>query len=182
MDMNTPKNVPDAPSPDEKLFETGLSVVLIEPEIAPNAGNISRLCYASNLTLHIVGKPGFEITSDKHFRRAAVDYWDKVEIISHENFEAFTEFARKKSTVPPRFIMATKRGKCLYYDFQYEKGDYLVFGPESRGIPKDILKQYEDTCVRIPLNSKVRSLNLSTSCGIIVHNAIHSVNKKNGLA
>lgn len=176
---NDISNSPYPRNDDSAILKAGLNVVLIAPEIAPNAGNISRLCYASGTGLHIVGKPGFDIKTDKHFKRAAVDYWDRLDIKRYAGFEEFAEAAGAASvaagTGAPRMIMTSTNGNRLYFDFEYRPGDYIVFGPESRGIPPELLERYRETCVRIPLAPQVRSLNLSTACGIIVFHAITSI-------
>lgn len=164
---------------DELILNANLNVVLIAPEIAPNAGNISRLCYASNTKLHIIGKMGFDIKSDKHFKRAAIDYWDKIKISYYNDFDEFLNFVYKsvenKRQDIPQIILTSTNGKKLYFEFNFKPGDYIVFGPESTGIEPKLLKQFEENTIRIPLSSNVRSLNLSTACGIILYHAIYFI-------
>ncbi len=187
MNWYSDKDIKYAPANDCAILKAGLNVALIEPEIAANAGNISRLCYASGTGLHIIGTPGFDIKTDKHFKRAAVDYWDKIDIKRHLNFEEFLKSipasprCEQKHSVAadetgairaPEVILTSTNGRFLYFDFNYMPGDYIVFGPESSGIPPEIMERYDGCSVRIPLCSNVRSLNLSTACGIIVYHAI----------
>lgn len=183
---------------DDAILCAGLNVVLIEPEIAPNAGNISRLCHATGCRLHIIGKMGFE-TTGAHFKRAAVDYWDKVDISYYKDIDDFYEKTKITQILEDNgsadkdmnnnscvnsglgfhnYIYTTTCGKNLYFEYDYKPGDFIIFGPESRGISDDIISANYEHTIRIPLNSKVRSLNLSTSCGIIVMHAIASIYKK----
>jgi len=176
MNWYSAKDISNAPAHDDAILSAGLNVVLIRPEIAPNAGNISRLCYASGTKLHIVGKPGFDIKTDSQFKRAAVDYWDRLDIKRHENFEEFEKsIEMKPDGEKPGVILTSTNGRSLYFDYKYRPGDYIVFGPESSGIEASLLERYCASTVRIPLNSEVRSLNLSTACGIIVFHAIASI-------
>ena len=179
MNWYSANDIDNSPFPgaaDGAILRAGLNVVLIRPEIAPNAGNISRLCYASGTNLHIVGKPGFDIKTDKHFKRAAVDYWDRIDIKRYADFGEFIEkISEETPQKPPRVILTSTNGRSLYFEFGYQQGDYIVFGPESVGIEADLLEHYAENTVRIPLQAGVRSLNLSTACGIIVFHAITSI-------
>jgi len=189
MNWYSGKDIESAPAADCAILKAGLNVALIKPEIAANAGNISRLCYASGTGLHIIGTPGFDIKTDKHFKRAAVDYWDKIDIKRHPDFEEFlksvtdlppgdkrhSEADKSGAIRAPEIILTSTNGRFLYFDFQYRPGDYIVFGPESSGIPAEIMERYGGRSVRIPLSSAVRSLNLSTACGIIVYHAISHI-------
>jgi len=174
MNWYSGKEFDKAPPDDGKILTAGLNVVLIRPEIAPNAGNISRLCFATGTRLHIVGKTGFTIT-DKHFKRAAVDYWDRLDISYYADMGELLEKASSEGG-DSRFIYTTTNGKTLFFDFEYKKGDYIVFGPESTGLDEQMIDSNYDMTVRIPLNSNVRCLNLSTSCGIILFHAIYQLN------
>jgi tRNA (cytidine/uridine-2'-O-)-methyltransferase len=144
-----------------------LHIALIEPEIPPNTGNIARLCGATFTTLHLVGKLGFR-TDDKAVKRAGLDYWDDVEIRYHINIEALYE------ALPEcRFLYFTTKAERLYTDFQYAPHDCLVFGRETRGLPEYLLKANWERCLTIPMpNPKIRSLNLATSVGIVLYEAL----------
>jgi tRNA (cytidine/uridine-2'-O-)-methyltransferase len=150
--------------------QSGLHVVLVEPEIPPNTGNIARLCAATFTPLHLVGKLGFR-TDDKAVRRAGLDYWDEVEIHYHLNLEALYQ------ALPEcRFLYFTTKAQRLYTDWQYAAGDCLVFGRETRGLAEDLLQANWDRCLTIPmLNRKVRSLNLATSVGIVLYEALRQL-------
>jgi tRNA (cytidine/uridine-2'-O-)-methyltransferase len=144
-----------------------MHIVLVEPEIPPNTGNIARLCAATFTPLHLVGKPGFR-TDDKAVRRAGLDYWDKVEI--HYHFDLPAAWA---SLPACRFLYFTTKAKRAYTDFRYEPGDALVFGRETRGLPEDLLRANWERCLTIPMpNSQVRSLNLATAVGIVLYEAL----------
>ena len=147
-----------------------LHVALIEPEIPPNTGNIARLCGATFTPLHLVGKLGFRI-DDKAVKRAGLDYWGEVEIHRHVNlqglYEALPEY---------RFLYFTTKAKRLYTDFQYQPNDCLVFGRETRGLPEELLHANWDRCLTIPMpNKNIRSLNLATSVGIVLYEAIRQL-------
>ena len=144
-----------------------MHIVLVEPEIPPNTGNIARLCAATFTPLHLVGKLGFR-TDDKAVRRAGLDYWDKVEIHFHDNLAAAW------ASLPAcRFLYFTTKAKRAYTDFRYEPGDALVFGRETRGLPEDLLHANWERCLTIPMpNSQVRSLNLATAVGIVLYEAL----------
>ena len=147
-----------------------LHVALVEPEIPPNTGNIARMCAATFTPLHLVGKLGFR-TDDKALRRAGLDYWSEVDISYHLNIEALFE------ALPGcRFLYLTTKASRAYTDFQYERGDCLVFGRETRGLPEEILKANWERCLTIPMpNKNVRSLNLATSAGIVLFEAMRQI-------
>jgi tRNA (cytidine/uridine-2'-O-)-methyltransferase len=147
-----------------------LHVALIEPEIPPNTGNISRLCGATFTPLHLVGKLGFRV-DEKAVRRAGLDYWDAVEIHYHRNLEALQEF------LPDcRFLYFTTKADRIYTDFRYQPDDCLVFGRETRGLPEDLLQANWDRSLRIPMpNPQIRSLNLATSVGIALFEALRQI-------
>lgn len=144
-----------------------LHVALIEPEIPPNTGNIARLCAATFTPLHLVGKLGFR-TDDKAVRRAGLDYWDEVDIRHHLNIEALYE------ALPlSRFLYFTTKAERSYTRFQYSINDCLVFGRETRGLPEQLLRANWERCLTIPMpNTRIRSLNLATSVGIVLSEAI----------
>jgi tRNA (cytidine/uridine-2'-O-)-methyltransferase len=142
-------------------------IALIEPEIPPNTGNIARLCAATNATLHIVGVTGFRL-DEKAVRRAGLDYWDEVNIIRHIELEDLY-----KALPYSRFLYFTTKTKKSYTDWEYKDKDCLIFGRETRGLPEDLLSENWDRCLTIPMpNKNVRSLNLATSVGIVLYEAI----------
>lgn len=145
-----------------------LNIVLYEPEIPQNTGNIARLCACLDAKLFLVGRLGFNIT-DKHLKRSGLDYWDKVEVEHILDFETFEKEFPIESN--PYFLFTTKVEK-KYYDVNYPLGSFLIFGPETRGIPEDILKKYNSGCVTIPMKKTLRSLNLSNSVAIGAYEAI----------
>lgn len=142
-------------------------VALVEPEIPPNTGNIARLCAATNAELHIIGVTGFRM-DEKAVRRAGLDYWDEVKITRH------IELADLISSLPDsRFLYFTTKSTRSYTDWSFRKGDCLVFGRETRGLPENILKENHERCLTIPMvNPAIRSLNLATSVGIVLYEAI----------
>lgn len=145
-----------------------LNIVLYEPEIPQNTGNIARLCACLDAKLFLVGRLGFNIT-DKHLKRSGLDYWDKVEVEHIVDFETFEKEFPIESN--PYFLFTTKVEK-KYYDVNYPLGSFLIFGPETRGIPENILKKYNSGCVTIPMKKTLRSLNLSNSVAIGAYEAI----------
>ena len=147
-----------------------IHVALVEPEIPPNTGNIGRLCAATFTPLHLVGKLGFRI-DDKAVRRAGLDYWSEVVIQHHLNIEAFY------NALPGcRFLYYTTKATRAYTDVQYLRGDCLVFGSETRGLPEKLLRANWDRCLTIPMpNRRVRSLNLATSVGIVLYEALRQL-------
>jgi len=144
-----------------------LHVALLEPEIPPNTGNIARLCAATNTALHVVGATGFRM-DDRTLRRAGLDYWDHVSLFRHIDLDAMY------SSLPgSRFIYLTTKYERPYTSWKFADNDCLIFGPETRGIPADVLSANADRCLTIPMaNPNVRSLNLSTSVGIVLYEAI----------
>ena len=147
-----------------------LHVALVEPEIPPNTGNIARLCGATFTPLHLVGKLGFR-TDEQAVRRAGLDYWAEVEIHYHLNIEALY-----RALPACRFLYFTTKAERAYTDFQYFPGDCLVFGRETRGLPEDLLRVNWERCLTIPmLNRRVRSLNLATSVGIVLYEALRQL-------
>lgn len=147
-----------------------LNIVLIEPEIPQNTGNIARTCAAIGAKLHLVHPLGFDI-SEKAVKRAGLDYWDKLEIIEYKNIKEFKEFAKDKNI----YLLSTKAAK-VYTDVKYVDDSYLVFGPETRGIPEDYILDNFDKAVRIPMRNNIRSLNLSNSVAIVAYEAERQLN------
>ena len=147
-----------------------LHVALFEPEIPPNTGNIARLCAATYTTLHIVGVTGFRM-DDRTLKRAGLDYWDEVDLHRHVDMEDL-----HTSLPDSRFIYFTTKSKQPYTSFRFLAKDCLIFGPETRGLPEHILEQNPDTSLTIPMpNQNVRSLNLSTSVGIVLYEALRQI-------
>ncbi len=146
-----------------------INVVLFEPEIPQNTGNIARLCACCGASLYLVGKLGFSLSS-KYTKRAGLDYWDSVDIQKLESMdELFEKFPNGT------FYYLTTKSKKLYTDVKYKDGDFLVFGPETRGLPDEYVKK--DTAVTIPMKEGQRSLNLSNSVAITVYEVI----RQNGI-
>lgn len=151
-----------------------LHVALVEPEIPPNTGNIARLCAATFTPLHIVGVTGFRL-DEKAVRRAGLDYWDAVDLRRHLDLD------RLYDALPhSRFLYLTTKTDRIYSDFQFRESDCLVFGPETRGLPEELLKSNWNNCLTIPMpNPKVRSLNLSNSVAVVLYEAFRQIS--NGL-
>ena len=143
-----------------------MNVILHEPEIPANTGNIGRTCVATGTALHLIRPLGFDI-SDKAVRRAGMDYWKDLELYVYEDFN---DFVSKNPNA--RIYMATTKAKKAYTEVIYEENDFIMFGKESAGIPEEILIKYEDTSVRIPMIGEIRSLNLSNSVAIMLYEAI----------
>ncbi len=141
-------------------------IVLVEPEIPQNAGNIARTCACTGCTLHLVKPLGFEVT-DKYLKRAGLDYWDLVNVRYHENIEElFAEYPEG------RFFFFTTKAKHTYAEVSFQKDDFLVFGKETKGLPEELLVRHAETCVRIPMREELRSLNLSNSVAIAVYEGL----------
>ena len=142
-----------------------LNIVMVEPEIPQNTGNIARTCAAIGAKLHLVRPLGFNI-SEKAVKRAGLDYWDKVEIEEHESFEKFLEKYKPEEN---NMFFATKKGKHVYSEPDYSKLDevFILFGKETKGLPEDILLKYINQTIRIPMKPTLRSLNLSNSVAIV---------------
>jgi tRNA (cytidine/uridine-2'-O-)-methyltransferase len=146
-----------------------LHVVLVEPEIPPNTGNIGRLCLATNSRLHLVGKLGFNI-DDATLRRAGLDYWKDVDCCLWPDLAALQAQAAPEA----KFWYFTTRTQRSYWDAAFSDGDYLVFGRETKGLPDEVVLANAATCIRIPQNN-VRSINLSTSAGIGLYEAVRQL-------
>jgi tRNA (cytidine/uridine-2'-O-)-methyltransferase len=143
-------------------------VVLIEPEIPWNTGNIGRTCLGAGAELHLVGRLGFHL-DNKQVQRAGLDYWDKVLLHRHDSWEAFLEGLSPKA---PFYFFSTK-GKKIFWDADFPKDAYLIFGKETAGFPKKFYETYKDQLYRIPQqDDSIRSLNLSTSVGIVLYEAL----------
>jgi len=151
-----------------------LSIALIEPEIPPNTGNIARLCAATRVPLHIVGALGFRL-DERAVRRAGLDYWPEVELHRHRDLDMLC------AALPAaRFVYLTTKAERSYLDWQFTAADCLIFGRETRGLPEELLRANWEHCVTIPmLNRNVRSLNLATSVGIVLYEALRQINAFN---
>lgn len=147
-----------------------LHIALVEPEIPPNTGNIARLCAATFTDLHIVGATGFRM-DEKAVRRAGLDYWDEVKIKRHFELKNLYE-----SLPASRFLYFTTKSRASYADWQFAENDCLIFGRETRGLPEDVLAENAERCLTIPMpNENVRSLNLATSVGIVLYEALRQI-------
>lgn len=142
-----------------------LHVVLIEPEIPPNTGNIARLCLAAGARLHLVEPLGFRI-DDKALRRAGMDYWRQCDVHCWESFAAL-----KRAHPEARYFYLTTKTRRLYWDADFADGDFLVFGRETKGLPESLLEENAECCLRIPMAPAARSLNLATAAGIVLYEA-----------
>lgn len=142
---------------------SNLNIVLVEPQIPQNTGNISRTCAVTGARLHLVRPLGFEVT-DKHLKRAGLDYWDKLDITYYNGLNDFFEKNRDGN-----FFYFTTKGKNVHSDTEYPDNSYLVFGREDKGLPEELLYRNPDNCVRIPMRNELRSLNLSNSVAIAVY-------------
>ena len=143
-----------------------MHIVLVEPEIPQNTGNIARTCAASGSVLHLVHPLGFTIT-DRGLKRAGLDYWHLLDIRMHDCLEAFLEAHRDCV-----FRLATTKAAKSYCDVDYPPGCFLLFGRETAGLPETLLRQYREDCVRIPMREKARSLNLSNSVAVVLYEAL----------
>ena len=143
-----------------------LNIVLHEPEIAPNTGNIGRTCYATGTRLHLIEPLGFLI-NDKSLKRAGMDYWHNLDVTIYDDWKDFLE-KNPDATI----YMATTKAKNVYSDISYKDGDYIMFGKEGAGIPEELLVQHPDKCVRIPMEEDIRSLNLASSVAIVLYEAL----------
>ena len=143
-----------------------LNIVLHEPEIPANTGNIGRTCVATGTRLHLIEPLGFSL-SEKALKRAGMDYWKDLDVTTYLDFEDFLE-----KNPGAKIYMATTKAKKTYTEVAYEPDSYLMFGKESAGIPEEILVKYEDYCMRIPMEYNIRSLNLSNSVAIVLYEAL----------
>lgn len=149
-------------------------IVLVEPEIPPNTGNIARLCGATGTVLHLVGKLGFS-TDDRYLKRAGLDYWSEVEIHYWPDLPAL-----RQAYPGGRLVYTSKKADKSYLAFAFLPGDFIVFGKETKGLPEELIEANAETAVRIPIPGKVRSLNLSTSAGIVLYEALRQTGALEG--
>ncbi len=147
-----------------------MHIVLFEPEIPSNTGNISRTCAVTGSHLHLIQPLGFSI-SDRHLKRAGLDYWDRLSLSVHKNFEDFMA-----ANPGARMFYFTTKAKERYTAPRYEENDYLLFGPETRGLPQEILENGLGLPVRIPMGREIRSLNLSNTVAIGLYEALRQMN------
>lgn len=147
-----------------------MNIVLLNPEIPYNTGNIGRSCVLTNISLHLIKPLGFSL-DEKEVKRSGLDYWHLVDLKIWESYEEFIE-ANKGA----RIYYATTKTKQKYSDIKYEKDDFIMFGPESRGIPESILNSNKENCITIPMIPMGRSLNLSNSSVIILYEALRQLN------
>ena len=145
-----------------------INIVLLEPEIPANTGNIGRTCCATGSRLHLIEPLGFQI-SDKMLKRAGMDYWDKLDVRVYDCYEDFFE---KNPQAVGNLFMATSKAHQIYTDVSYPEDAYIMFGKESAGIPEEILVNNEENAIRIPMNHNIRSLNLSNSVAIVLYEAL----------
>lgn len=148
-----------------------LHIVLVEPEIPPNTGNISRTCAATGTALHLVKPLGFSI-DDRQLKRAGLDYWPFVRLFVHENLDAFMAECADK-----RMFFATTKGEKYYTEISFQDEDMLVFGKETAGLPRSFIEAHKESAIRIPMSAdtRLRSLNLSNSAGIVLYEALRQL-------
>ncbi|HKK96401.1 MAG TPA: tRNA (uridine(34)/cytosine(34)/5-carboxymethylaminomethyluridine(34)-2'-O)-methyltransferase TrmL [Anaerovoracaceae bacterium] len=149
-----------------------LHIVFVEPEIPQNTGNIARTCAATNTVLHLVKPLGFNI-DEKSVRRAGLDYWEHVNLLVHESFQEFLDEYKEAN-----MYLATTKGGSIYSDIIFEDDDMILFGRETKGLPKEFIESRKEKSIRIPMseNTRLRSLNLSNSANIILFEALRQLN------
>ena len=147
-----------------------LNIVLHQPEIPGNTGNIGRTCVATGTRLHLIEPLGFRL-NEKQIKRAGMDYWKDLDVTTYVNYQEFLE-----KNPGAKIYMATTKGQNVYTEVSYEEDCYIMFGKESAGIPEDILAHNKDRCVRIPMLSDIRSLNLSNSVAVVLYEALRQNN------
>ncbi len=150
-----------------------MNIVLLEPEIPANTGNIGRTCVATGTVLHLIKPLGFSL-DEKALKRAGLDYWEKLDVRVYENYE---DFLLKNNGVVP--YMATTKAVHTHTEVSYTPDSFIMFGKESAGIPEEILVKHPDKCIRIPMNEEIRSLNLSNSVAIVLYEALRQNEFKN---
>ena len=143
-----------------------MNIVLHEPEIALNTGNIGRTCVATGTRLHLIRPLGFRL-SEKDIKRAGMDYWDKLDLVVYDDYDEFV-----KKNAGAKIYYATTKGHHVYSDVSYEPDCFIMFGKESAGIPEEILAEHEESCIRIPMWGDIRSLNLANSVSVILYEAL----------
>ncbi|NLG04480.1 MAG: tRNA (uridine(34)/cytosine(34)/5-carboxymethylaminomethyluridine(34)-2'-O)-methyltransferase TrmL [Clostridia bacterium] len=143
-----------------------VNIILFQPEIPANTGNIGRTCVATGTKLHLIEPLGFRL-DEKSIKRAGMDYWEHLDVTRYVNFKEFLE-----KNPEAKIYMASTKAKQVYSEVQYEEDAFIMFGKESAGIPEEILVEYEETCIRIPMLDHIRSLNLSNSVSIVLYEAL----------
>jgi tRNA (cytidine/uridine-2'-O-)-methyltransferase len=146
-----------------------MNIVLFQPEIPANTGNIGRTCVATGTKLHLIEPLGFRL-NEKSIQRAGMDYWEQLDVTRYVNFEEFLE--RNPNA---KIYMATTKAKHVYTEVSYDKDAYIMFGKESAGIPEEILVEHEENCIRIPMLDSIRSLNLANSVAIVLYEALRQI-------
>ena len=149
-----------------------LSVALIEPQIPPNTGNIGRLCAATGSSLHIIGPTGFSL-SDERLKRAGLDYWNEIDLWMHPDWTQFREAISRD-----RCLYFSAHGTTPYTDAKYAVNSVLVFGSETKGMPRRLIEKYPERTFRIPMRKEVRNINLATSAGVVLYEAIRQLELK----
>lgn len=149
-----------------------LNIVLLEPEMPANTGNIGRTCCATGARLHLIEPMGFRI-SDKMLKRAGLDYWEKLDVTIYDCYEDFLQLNQEAAG---KMFMATTKAQRTYTEVCYPEDAYIMFGKESAGIPEEILVEHENTAIRIPMNHEIRSLNLSNAVAVVLYEALRQNN------
>lgn len=157
------------------MLKSPLHVVLFEPEIPPNTGNIARLCACTACQLHLVHPLGFDL-SDKQVRRAGLDYWPHLQVQQHANWDALVNYFAENLTNEPRYFGLTTKTKHSLWQETYQANDILVLGPETRGLPAEILAQINPITIPMRDDAPIRSLNLSSACAVVVYEALRQIN------
>lgn len=147
-----------------------MNIVLLEPEIPANTGNIGRTCVATGTKLHLIEPMGFKV-SEKEVRRAGLDYWDNLDVTVYDSYQ---DFIQKNPDI--RIYMATTKAPNMYTEVEYEPDCFIMFGKESAGIPEELLVNHQETSIRIPMNPMIRSLNLANSVAIVLYEALRQNN------
>ncbi|MBO6165138.1 MAG: tRNA (cytidine(34)-2'-O)-methyltransferase [Eubacterium sp.] len=151
-----------------------INIVLHEPEMPANTGNIGRTCVATGSSLHLIEPLGFRI-NDKMLERAGLDYWPRLDVHYYNDINHFYENIGHNESNAPRIFYATTKARQTYADVEYRDGDFIMFGKESAGIPEEILVEHPEECIRIPMLPGERSLNLSNSVAIVVYEALRQL-------
>lgn len=151
-----------------------INIVLFEPEIPANTGNIGRTCVATGTRLHLIEPLGFRL-NEKAIKRAGMDYWDDLDVTTYIDYEDFLE---KNPAAKEKMYMATTKAVYVYTEVNFEPDCYIMFGKESAGIPEEILVQHKENCIRIPMLGEIRSLNLGNSVAVVLYEAL----RQNGFA
>lgn len=153
-----------------ELEKCGFNIVLFQPEIPANTGNIGRLCVGTNSTLHLV-KPYKFLMDDKSLKRAGLDYWKELNLVIHDTLDNLLNGISLSNV-----FFCTTKSTHSYLEKKYHQGDYFIFGPESRGLPEELLNRYAERCITIPMTGKIRSVNLSNSVAVILYEALRQIN------